>query len=289
MLAFVAALLLTAITVSSACVAGSVEPLRFTIEPNRNDGLLQVSFKRYEDGHYNHNWSDSFRPDELAGLDVAALRAAGNSPIRFAIVREAGRVDCAGNGANSMAIGTCSVTADQGFNRFLEASGVGRPDADDTFGLIAVGAKREIVTAVKAANYPIPNVDKLMELAAVEVTPAYIRSLAGQGYRPRNLQELVEFAALKITPEFIGGFVRAGYTNLDADDLVQLKALNITPAFIAGFERIGYGRLPVDTLVELKAMDVTPEFVKAVQQDGELPSPQHLVEIRAVTEDIRKR
>ena len=292
MLAFVAALLLTAITVSSACVASSssnsLEPLRFTIEPTRHDGRLQVSFRRYDDGHYNNNWSNSFRPEELTGLDLAALRAPGNAAIRFAIIREAGRVDCAGNGANSMAIGTCSVTADENFARFLEANGVGRPDAKDTFGLIAVGAKRDIVTAVKVANYPTPNVDKLIELAAVDVTPAYIRSLAGQGYRPRSLQELVEFAALKITPEFIGSFVRAGYTDLDADDLVQLKALNITPEFIAGFERIGYGRLPVSTLVELKAMDVTPEFVRAVQQGGALPSPQHLVEIRAVSEDLRK-
>jgi hypothetical protein len=65
--------------------------------------------------------------------------------------------------------------------------------------------------------------------------------------------------------------------------------LNITPEYIAGFERIGYRNLPVSTLVQLKAMDVTPAFARAVQQGGALPSPDRLVQIRAVSRDIRTR
>ena len=80
-----------------------------------------------------------------------------------------------------------------------------------------------------------------------------------------------------------------GYGNLKPDELVQLKALEITPEFIAGFERIGYGRLPIDTLVQLKAMDITPDYVRAVEQGGALPSPDHLVQLKAVSDDIRKR
>ena len=288
MLAFVAALLMTAISVSSACVASSVEPLRFTIEPSAKGELVQVSFKRADQKHTN-SWSSSFRPSELAGLDLAALRASGTRPVRFSIIREPGRVDCAGNGGNSMAIGTCSLTSDERFNDFLAAHGISRPTAEQTFGLVAVGAKRELVTALKAANYPTPSVNKLMELSAVDVTPAYIRGLVAQGYRPSSLQSLVEFGALKITPEFIGSFARAGYSNLEPSALVQLKAMNITPEYIAGFERIGYRDLPVDTLVQLKAMDVTPEFVKAVQQGDTLPSPDRLVQIRAVSRDLRDR
>jgi hypothetical protein len=41
-------------------------------------------------------------------------------------------------------------------------------------------------------------------------------------------------------------------------------------------------------LVELKAMDVTPEFVRAVQQGDALPSPDRLIQIRAVSRDIRR-
>ena len=288
MLAFVAALLMTAITVSSACVASSVNPLRFTIEPTGQPDRLQVRFRR-ADTRGTDSWSSSFESAELAGLDMAALRAAGNSPLRFAITREAGRVDCAGNGGNLMAIGTCTLTPDRAFNDFLSANGIARPTEEQTYGLIATDVRRELVSALRPANYPTPSVDKLMELSAVGVTPAYIRGLAAHGYKPRTLQQLVEFGALKITPEFIGSFARAGYSNLEPSDLVQLKALDITPHFIASFERIGYRNLPVETLVQLKAMNVTPEFVRAVQQGDTLPSPERLVQIRAVSRDIRNR
>jgi hypothetical protein len=288
MLAFVAALLMSSLAVSSACVATSIEPVRFTIEPTSRADQLHVSFKRADQNGTN-SWSSTFRAAELSGLNVAALRAPGSSAIRFVIVRDAGRVDCAGNGGNSMAVGSCSVTPDASFNDFLAGNGIARPTAEQSFGLIAVGAKRELVTALRAANYPAPSVSKLMELAAVGVTADYIRALAAQGYRPASLQSLVEFGALDITPEFIGSFARAGYSNLRPSDLVQLKAMDITPEYIASFQRLGYRDLPVSTLVQLKAMNVTPEFVRAVQQGGTLPSPDRLVQIRAVSRDLHER
>ena len=286
MLAFAAALLMTTITVSSACVASSVTPLQFTIEPTGQSDQVQVRFRR-ADSRGTDSWSSSFRIGELSGLDTAVLRSAGTRPIRFTIAREPGRVDCAGNGGNSMAIGTCTLTPDRGFNDFLSAHGITRPTEEQTYGLIATDVRRELVSALKSSNYPTPSVNKLMELSAVGVTPGYIRELARVGYRPASLQSLVEFGALQITPEFIGSFARAGYSNLAPSDLVQLKALDITPEFIASFERLGYRNLPVETLVQLKAMNVTPEFVRAVQKGDALPSPERLVQIRAVSEGIR--
>jgi len=288
MLAFIAALLMTAISVSSACVANSVAPLQFTIEPSGNADRVQIRFRR-ADSRGTDSWSSSFRTAELSGLDLGAFRAAGNNSLRFTIAREAGRVDCAGNGGNSMARGSCSLTPDRGFNDFLAANGIARPTEEQTYGLIAVNAGRDLVTALKSANFPTPSINKLMELSAVGVTSTYIRELAAQGYRLTSLSSLVEFGALDITPAYIGTFARAGYSNLSPSELVQLKALEITPEYIAGFERLCYRNLPVSKLVELKALDVTPEFVRAVQQGGALPSPDRLVQIRAVSRDIRDR
>lgn len=288
MLAFVAALVLTAITVSSACIAGTATPLSFTIEPSRDASQVQVRFRK-DSERGDHSWSSSFRASELAGLDIAALNSPGTRPLRFAITRDAGRVDCSGTGGNRMARGNCTLVPDEQFNAFLAQHGIARPSQEDSFGLIALDVRRNLVTALSNARYPTPSIEKLIELTAVGVTPAYITQLARQGYRPKSLQSLVEFGALKITPEYIGSFARAGYGNLPADELVQLKALNITPEFIQGFERLGYRHLPVDTLVQLKALNVTPEFVRAVQQGDTLPSPDHLVQLRAVTQDLRKQ
>ena len=288
LLAFIAALALSALTVSAACTAGPAHTLRFTLEPSRQPGTINANFRKADREHTN--WSTSFPVRDLVGLDVERLRAPGNAPLRFAIVREAGRLDCGGSGGNSRAAGSCRFTADAAFTDFLVSRGMRRPTADQSFGLMAVNARRDLVEALSAARYPVPTPDQLMALTAVGVSARYIGDLARVGYRPATLDTLLQFKALDISPGFIQGFVRLGYANLPADELVQLKALDIGADFIAGFERLGYRRLSVDQLVQLKALNVTPEFVRSVQQDSaELPSPDRLVQLRAIGYSPRPR
>ena len=288
MFAFVAAVLVTAVTVSSACVAKDPSGLTFTLEQSGRSDQVQATFKR-NDRPDTHTWSSSFRHADLTGFNVAAFRGAALQPISFTVNRDAGRMDCSGQGARSMAKGACSVTANAEFNAFLQSNGIARPTEHETFGLISLDVKRELVTALAQARYAAPSLENLMGMTAVGVTPGYIRALASEGYRPEAIDDLIEFRALDISPEYIGSFRRAGYADLRAEDLVQLKALDVTAEYVAGFDRIGYGRLPVEDLVQLKALDVTPEFVRQVHQGGPLPSPERLVMLRAVGADHRRR
>jgi hypothetical protein len=288
--ALLLALALTSITVSSTCVAQASEWIRFTLEPKSGEAdRIHATFRGAGSGREDNSWSTEFRPAELAGLDLAGFHAAGTRNLHFALVREAGRLDCAGNGGSNRADGNCRFTADAGFNQLLIDRGIGRPRREQAFALMAVNVRREMILAIAAAHYPTPTIEQLIPLSAVGVNGPYITGLARVGYRPQSIDSLIQFRAMQITPEFIGSLSRAGYSDLRPDELVQLKALNITPEFIAGFERIGYHHLPVDKLVQLKAMDITPEFVRAVQQGGTLPSPEHLVQLRAVARELRSR
>jgi hypothetical protein len=278
--ALILALILASLTVSSACVAQPSDWIHFTLEPERGSGQIKASFREGGDANKS-NWSAGFVPSELVGLDVAGFRAGGSRALRFAVIREAGRLDCSGHGGESYAAGNCSFTADPAFTQLLISRGIGRPSRDQAFGLMALNVRHELIDAVAAARYPTPTVEDLMALTAVGVTGPYISGLAGAGYRPHTVHSLVEFKALGITPDWIGGFVRIGYGGLPADQLVQLKALNVTPDFIAGFDRAGYRHLPVDTLVQLKALDITPEFVRsAVGQRTTMPPVNELVEMK---------
>lgn len=281
-LAFLAALFCAFMTVSSACVAAPTELVDFTLKPQRgNAGEIHASFRSEIAGREKNNWSSGFRPSELIGLDVAGFRAAGARPVRFAVVREAGRLDCAGNGGDSRADGTCRFTADPGFTQALVSRGIGRPTREQAFGLMALDVRRELVNALAAARYPTPKIDDLMALTALGANGRYISDLSRAGYRPQSIHALIEFKALGIMPDWIGGMARIGYGNVPSSDLVQMKALGITPEFIAGFERIGYRRLPVDKLVELKALGITPEFVRsAVGQRATMPPVSELVEMK---------
>jgi hypothetical protein len=280
-LAFLAALLLAFLSVSSACTAQSAEWIHFSLEPRGRDGLVQASFAKGNGGHHN-SWSTGFRPSDLVGLDLAGLRGAGSRPLRFAVIREAGRLDCSGHGGESYAAGYCGFAANPAFIGLLESRGIGRPTDDQAFALMAVNVRRELVDAIAAARYPTPSIDNLMALSALNVTGQYISGMARAGYRPESIDSLIEFKALDITPESIAGFVRIGYCNLPGHELVQLKALDITPEFIAAFDRIGYRHLPVDQLVQLKAMNITPQFVQRVAAaDASLPPVDKLVQLKA--------
>lgn len=284
--ALIAALFLAFLSVSSACTAASSDWIHFTLRSNDGrDGSIRTEFRSRSSGRDKNNWSTDFRPSELAGLDLAGFRGAGSRPLRFALIREAGRLDCSGVGGNSRGEGDCNFTPDPGFTQLLLSHGIGRPTREQALGLTAVNVRRELVEALAGARYPTPSIDDLIALSALDVSGSYISEMAAAGYRPRTLDALIQFKALDITPQWIAGFARIGYADLPADELVQLRALGITPAYISGFDRAGYRRLPVDKLVQLKAMDITPEFVRAVAGDsGALPDVGKLIELKTFGE-----
>lgn len=281
-LAFICALLLAFVTISSACVAQPAEWVHFTLDPERGSpARIHAGFHTQSSGRGDHNWSTAFAPSELVGLDMPSFRGADTRPLRFAIVRDAGRLDCAGNAGGNHADGNCRFTADAAFTQLLITRGIGRPTSEQAFGLMAVNARREVIDAVDAARYPRPTIDNLMALSALGVDGRYITGMARAGYRPRSLQKLVEFNALGVTPEWIAGFAHVGYANVPGDGLVQLRALGVTPDYIAGFQRIGYRDLPVSSLVELKALSITPDFVRSAVAPGTpLPPVDQLVEMK---------
>jgi len=280
-LAFIGALLCATVAVSSACMAQPGDDVRFTLEPGHGDpGKIHASFRTDRPDRDDNNWSTGFMPSELIGLEVSSFRAAGSRPLHFAIAREAGRLDCAGNGGNSMAIGTCRFAENPAFTQLLVSRGIGRPTREQAFGLMAVNARRDVIDAVASAGYPRLTISNLTALAALGVNGRYIADMAHAGYRPRTIQSLIEFKALGITPDWIGGFARIGYANVPGDGLVQMRALGITPDYIAGYQRLGYRNLPVDKLVELKALGITPEFVRSVTVNGQIPPVGDLAEIK---------
>ena len=281
MFAFFAAILVSAVAISSACTAGVSEGLRFHIDAKRSSAKVYASFTGGKSR--TTRWSTDFNTSELQGLDVAQLRAGGDQPVRFALVREAGRLDCTGSGGRSVAAGACNFTPSAGFNDFLVSRGVKRPTDDEGLAMMSLNVRRDMVEALHSARYPVPGVDDLLSLTALGVDAGYVTDLAQVGYRPRDLDDLVQFKALDVTPGYIQSFVRAGYGNLPADRIVQLKALDINGDYVAGFKAAGYPNLTPDQLVSLKALGVTPDYARAVRESSrEAPTAERLVELKAI-------
>jgi hypothetical protein len=281
-LAFICAVILTMLTVTSACMAQPSDWIRFSLEARGNNpAKIQASFRQDRNGEDHDNWSTGFMPSDLIGLEVSSFHGSGPRPLHFSVIREAGRLDCSGNGGNDYATGNCSFAENPAFTQLLVSRGIGRPTREQSFGLMAVNTRRALIDAVAEARYPTPTINDLMGLSALGADGPYITEMARAGYRPDSIRKLIEFKALGITPQWIAGFVRVGYANVPGDGLVQMRALGITPEYIEGYRRIGYRDLPVSTLVQLKALDITPEFVRAtVGQQQTMPSIGELAQMK---------
>ena len=153
-LAFVFALCCAVLSVSSACIAQPADWLHFTLEPSREAGSIRADFRREVDGRNHNQWSTSFRTEDLVGLDLAGFRAGGSRPLRFALIREAGRLDCTGHGGESYAAGNCTITSDPSFLQMLSARGIGRPSRDQAFALISLDVTPEYLRAMHGRVTP---------------------------------------------------------------------------------------------------------------------------------------
>ncbi|HEX2802778.1 MAG TPA: hypothetical protein VHN55_02155, partial [Sphingomicrobium sp.] len=128
--AFLAAIALTTLSVTTACFASPAENIRFQLQPAKQPGEVQLSLFSGTDRHHG-NMGSTFRTSDLVGLNLASLQAPGNQPIAFALVREAGRVDCTGAGGAALATGTCVFAANPAFSDFLVSQGIKRPNRDE--------------------------------------------------------------------------------------------------------------------------------------------------------------
>ena len=309
-----AALLLAAAGPATGHTESAFPLVDWSIERSGNQsGKVQLALRtRSNRGNGSSNWSTDYSLSELQGLSANQLEGRGAGPVRFALVREAGRLDCNGSAGNRVGNGTCRFTADQGFAALLQSRGVGRPDPKDSYHLAMSAVGRGHLDALAANGYPTASVSQLVALGIHGATPGYIQALAQSGYRLKSADSLVAFrihgvdadyiramaaqgeqfrsmpaddmVAFRIhgvTPALVGAFSRLGYRQLDRGDVVAMAIHGVTPEFIESLAKLGYRDISADKLVQMRIHGVTPDYVRSLQESGiSLPSAEQLVRLR---------
>nr|WP_314446742.1 hypothetical protein [uncultured Sphingomonas sp.] len=255
-LALCIALVLTTLSIATTGFAAEVGTIRFDLAETGKD-QLQLNLRR--DGAPNHSIGSTVAAGELSGLDRAALRSRDGVPISFALVREAGRLDCAGRTEARKGRGTCRFAGNAAFAAHLVAAGMARPSEKEWVTLTMVGARRTLVDALKAGGFAMPSASTLAGMTALGVSPAYIRDMAAHGYRPWQTADFIPLKALDVSPAYLRSLKSVGYDRLPVEDVIQLKALGITADFIASYQKRGFRNLSVGRLVQLKALGIRPE------------------------------
>ena len=234
-------------------------------DPSHRPGDVQLAISR-RDRNHNSNWSSGFPLADLQGLSAGQLNAAGSSPVRFALVRDAGRLDCAGNAGRGDGRGTCSFTADPAFASYLASRGIGRPDDDEAYQLTMSGAGRELLDALAANRYPMPDIDQLVAMGIHGVSPRFVQELAAAGYRLGSVDDLVTFRIHGVSPEFIRDMAAIGprFRGIVAKDLVTFRIHGVSPEYVRAIAAAGpqFANLDADDLVTFRIHGVWPELVQ---------------------------
>lgn len=306
----------------SAPSAGTL-PVEWTIgpaEPVAGEPAVHLALAYRERGGSSNN-SEDWPISELEGLGAADMASEAGAPVRFRIVREAGRLDCEGTIRRRRGTGDCLFAADSGFAAALERRGIGRPTLRQQYQLAVQDVGLALVEELARQDYPRPNVDQLVAMGIHGADVRFLKGLDQAGYRLGDLDDLVAFRIHGVSPAYIGElaaispryrrlpasglvamrihgvtteevrrYAELGYRDLDQDQLVAMAIHGATPDYVGALAELGYRGLPVDQLVSMRIHGVTPEYVRGFKARGyAVPDADQLVRMRISGFDPGKR
>ena len=127
-LALACALLCASVAVSSACLAQVGDLVRFTLAPGNGTIVKDPrrTFSKTGTTKVTQQMVDGLHAVGTHGVGGVLLSWRRRTPLHFAIVREAGRLDCRGSGGGGRARGNCRFTRRSAFTQLLAAMGSAR-------------------------------------------------------------------------------------------------------------------------------------------------------------------
>jgi hypothetical protein len=279
--------------------ADRMESIRWSIDGARQQGKVELTVDSRWGANSRSSWSNDRPLSELSGLSSAQL-AGRPAPVRFALVGDAGRIDCSGTAGDGRGNGWCTLSPDPAFASYLKARRMGTPTRYQAFSLIMSGVGRELVDALAASGFERPDVEQLTAMGIHGVTPDYVRALAGLGYRlaaedvvafkihgvePDYIRQLAaigpalnhirssDLVSLRIhgvKPEFVQAMaaIEPEFRNVTAEDLVAMSIHGVRPELARSFVRLESGRLSSDDLVAMAIHGVTADYIEQLAALG---------------------
>lgn len=261
----------------SSSASAQVRPIEWSIEPAgkgpAGDQVQLTIESRWEPG--NHSvWSNSFAVSEISGLTM--LQVSGpRGPVRFALVRDAGRLDCGGELGGYRGNGTCTFSADQGFLSYLSAQGIGQPTVRQAFTLAMSRVSRDLIESMQSIGYARPDIKQLTSMAIHGVSAEYVRGLAASGYRLKSADDLVKFKIHGVSIDYIRELaaISPELRQIDAADLVNMRIHGVKPDYVRAMAAMGpeFRSLSADDLIAFRIHGAKPEMVRAFAKIGEGP------------------
>jgi len=214
---------------------------------NDASGKINLRFQRRTEKGSHNQMGQSFDFDDLQGLSRDQVTNGG--PVKFSLVREAGRIDCEGTFQNGKGSGTFRFAANPSFVSAMKSRGFdfekySNIDDDDH------------------------SENRLFAATTLNVTTALADDLTSAGFGKLQVDDLFKAAIFKIDSQFMREMKATGFPNLGMEDLVKARIFKIDANFVSQVSQMGFDKEPFESLVKLRIFKVTPEFLTEVRNEG---------------------
>ena len=242
-------------------------------EPNK----IQLNLERRTEKSNRNQMGQSYDFSELQGL--SREQAVNGGPVKFSLVREAGRIDLEGSFQNGKGSGTFTFTANPAFISAMKGRGFdfekaswsddGERNSDERlFAATALNVTTALADDLLSAGFGQLSVEDLFKAAIFKVDSKFMREMKASGFPNLTLEDLVKARIFKIDPEFVTKVTQMGFDKEPFEALVKMQIFKVTPEFVTEVRNEGLTNLSVEDVVKLRIFKIDAEYIRQAKADG---------------------
>ena len=254
-------------------------PVEWSIsaERDRSDEKVQFTLLQREGRSQNiHSY-----PIDPAALGLTRAQIEGSrAPVRFALDRGTGRLDCDGTAGRERGEGSCRFTPDAALMAKLEQDGFGRASDRQLMSMAMMDIRPEFFEEVRRQGYRDATLADVIRLREHGVGLDMLREVAALGYKLPSLGALADMRDHGVTPDYIRQVMANGLSNLSPQELIDLRDHGVTPTYVAEMRRHGYGNAGVRELIAMRDHGVSTGFVRELSESGRRFTVDEVVRMR---------
>lgn len=259
---------------------------------NKENSKVHLNLERRTKRGGLNQTGQTYDFSELQGL--SREQAINGGPVKFSLVREAGRIDCEGTFQNGKGSGTFNFTANPAFISAMksrgfdfEANSKRRHNDDDSENLpderLFSATTLNVTTALAddlTSAFGKLGVEDLFKAAIFKIDSQFAREMKASGFENLGMEELVKARIFKIDASFVRQVSDMGFQKEPFESLVKMQIFKVTPEFIAEVRGEGLTNIQVEDMVKLRIFKIDGQFIRDAKADGVPLEVERLVQRR---------
>ncbi len=258
---------------------------------NKDNSKIQLNLERRTKRGGHNQMGQSYEFSELQGL--SREQALSGGPVKFSLVREAGRIDLEGSFQNGKGSGTFTFTGNTAFVSAMKSRGFdfeahdkrrhNNYDDDNAEESLFAATTLNVTTALAddlTAAFGKLDVDDLFKAAIFKIDSQFAREMKASGFENLGMEELVKARIFKVDAAFVKQVSDMGFQKEPFESLVKMQIFKVTPEFIAEVRGEGLTNVQVEDIVKLRIFKIDGQFIREAKADGVPLEVERLVQRR---------